>query len=291
MDRIWEVEVNEKMTQQCMGWPIRHQQRGLMSWLGLWLCLACTLPVYAQEMQDTLFFVDLHYESDGKGPGIYLYPGDVLTVGYTPAVGKVSIDLEAVVQGMSHSRKIELVSELDERWIYDHPIYEEGCYRLLIKNAGKLGYYGGEMAIFRQPAAGKGQMPTTCSLQSKSGKIVAGKDRILTFEESGKLTTSPMAVQVKKNITSRGHEYCEATFTLGSRERALIRFRPDKEEWRTHILVYRQEEGTQSIVLSDYQYSIDAFAFESLSGGTYIVQFWGREIFKRTGALIVERAR
>jgi hypothetical protein len=251
------------------------------------------LTAFAQEEVDSvrnenvLFEVYMHYQSDNRGPQVYLYDGDRLHLELTPNIGKVGIVLIRQTEaGRFQEEKLPLVSEQAEEWTHDYDVIRDGLYSIWFEKDETLGYVDAKLTVTRIAAPGKETAPTSARIDKEG--IWPGTERFLTRKEVETLKKSSLNISVDKEVSSSGVAYCEAYLSLKRNQKVVIHLRESEESRRTHLVIFRKSEDSQTVLLDEYQYGIEDFGFAALNGGEYVVQFWGPGVFKRLADLEVE---
>jgi hypothetical protein len=240
--------------------------------------------VHGQQKLDTLFSVDLHYESLKTGPTAYFHEGDQFQFVYDGSIGSVDIIIKSYTRDNKFKlMEILLADSVSGAWSTPYSIQQDGCYFLSIEPVGAIGYSAGQMTVLQNHA---NKSANTC-LESNSN-IEAGSETFLTKSEILAIKWKKATFKVDKQISSGGMEYCEVELTTRPRQKVLLNFIENEKFPRTNILVFKHGANRQTTLLKEFQYGIRDFGFQSNSGGVYTFRFWGSEIFQRTQDIVIE---
>ncbi|MFY0685814.1 MAG: hypothetical protein JXQ90_01545 [Cyclobacteriaceae bacterium] len=244
---------------------------------------------YAQEDSASYHFAtEIHYQSKGIGPQMYLYSGDVLKISYMPTIGSVELTMVNQTSSSKFEPQFEvLLAQQKDTVSFEYNVPANGCYTLTYKPDGSIGYAHAVVQMTRNPVGGKANAPTTCFKKPKQNIIVPGNEVTLTPAEVAVVKWKDSGLSAKKEVMTTGFAYCYAPFELRGGQSALINVAADDNDVRTNFQIYKENDEGQLNILMDYQFGVTDFGFKSLSGGTYVVKYYGIGVFKRADDLSI----
>lgn len=224
---------------------------------------------------DSLLVRDIHFANYKNPVNLYLSRGDYM-VYFNPSIGQPSLVVSTIKSTSDKDKPTVLGTQIGDEWMYSYKNESPSCLQFSFKPGKDLNYLGGKLRII-----GRTQSAYTCTINSKDGTVSRGDEVYLSQKEIKDIEWIQKDIVVKKQIGDLGTEYCEAIIKASPRQRIKVVFTSDQNDSHLDFVMFNRSGTERTTILSDIQYELNDFAFLSLFGGEYVIQFTGRSVFER----------